>query len=425
MRFTPWFGVCALVLAVSSRGVADKEGRPRQSSAAAALPTARPEEVGLSGDRLRRINDMVQRNMDAHRIAGAVTLVARRGRVVYFEAQGYSDIEAKTIMGKRTIFRMASSTKPISALAILLLLEDGKLLLTDPVSKFLPEFKHMKVAVPRTDGPGMDLVPAAREITLHDLLTHTSGLGSGGPGEKEMGKILRAKKAEDTLADLIPKLATVPLDFQPGTKWRYSGLAGFDTLGRVVEVVSGQTLDRFLMQRLFEPLGMNDTFFVVPEEARSRQATIYLNKGKGLEKLALPAFFTGRKYFSGAGGLASTAEDYGRLAQMLLNGGELNGKRLLSPCTVALLSANHTGEMFPGQLGRPQGIGFGLGVEVIQDAIKAGWLRSNGSYGWDGAFGTTFWVDPREKMIAVFLIQTPGRAIHREFESAVRQAIIE
>jgi CubicO group peptidase (beta-lactamase class C family) len=403
-------------------GVKQRTGKREQPRTA--LPTARPEAVGLSAERLRRIGDMVRRNIDAHRIPGAVTLVARRGRVVYFEAEGDSDLESKTMMGKRTVFRMASSTKPVTAVAILLLLEEGKLLLTDPVSKFLPEFKYMKVAVSGGEG-GTDLVPARREITIRDLLTHTSGLGSGGPGSKEMAKLFKGWKGSETLADFVPRLARTPLDFQPGAQWRYSGLAGFDTLARVVEVASGQPFDHFLRERLFEPLGMTSTFFDVPEEARSRQATIYRSTPKGLERINLPPFLNGKTYFSGAGGLASTAEDYARFAQMLLNGGELNGKRLLSPRTVALLGTNHTGDMFPGQLGRPQGIGFGLGVEVVQDPIKAGWLRSKGSYGWDGAFGTTFWVDPRERMVVVFLIQVPGRAIHRELESAVRQAIIK
>jgi CubicO group peptidase (beta-lactamase class C family) len=401
-----------------------KEWPDRQQQTGAALPTARPEEVGLSTERLRRVGEMVRRNIGARRLPGAVTLVARRGRVVYFEAEGDADLEAKTKMGRRTVFRMASSTKPVTAVAILLLLEEGKLLLTDPVSRFLPEFKHMKVAVPRADG-GVDQVPARREITIHDLLTHTSGLGSGGPGSAEVAKLLKNWKGGETLADFVPRLAGTPLDFQPGARWRYSGLAGFDVLARVVEVASGQPFDQFLRQRLFEPLGMRDTFFAVPADARPRQAAIYRGTPKGLEKIDLPGFLSGNSYLSGAGGLASTAEDYARFAQMLLNGGQLGGKRLLGPRTVALLAANHTGDMFPGQLGRPRGIGFGLGVEVVQDAVQAGWLRSNGSYGWDGAFGTTFWVDPRERMVVVFLIQVPGRAIHRELEAAVRQAIIE
>src|SRR5262249_12370697 len=181
---------------------------------------------------------------------------------------------------------------------------------------------------------------------------------------------------------------------QRGTQWRYSGGAGFEVLARVVEVASGQTFDQFLRQRLFEPLGMKDTFFVVPKDRKSRLATLYRMTPKGLERMQVPGFFTSEVYFSGAGGLTSTAEDFARFALMLQGGGQLNGKRVLGPRTVELLGSNHVGTMFGGNLGRPkQGIGFGLGVEVVQDAVRSGWRRSNGSYGWDGAFSTIFWVD--------------------------------
>jgi CubicO group peptidase (beta-lactamase class C family) len=396
-----------------------------QPSGPAELPVGKPEEVGLSGDRLQRINTAIQRYIDSGQLAGAVTLVARKGRVVHFEAQGLMDIRSKKPMRKDAIFRMASTTKPVTAVAILMLREEGKLRLTDPVSRFLPEFKEMNVASAKPGEPGVHLVPANREITIHDLLTHTSGLGSGGAGAKIMAKVMQARKPADTLADFIPRLAEVPLDFQPGTQWRYSGLAGFDTLARVVEVTSGEAFDQFLRQRLFEPLGMKDTYFVVPSRLRERRATLYRSTPKGLEKMEVPSFLAGTWYFSGAGGLSSTAADYARFAQMLLNGGQLNGRRLLSPRTVELMASNHVGAMMAGQLGRPQGIGFGLSVEVVQDAVQAGWQRSNGSYGWDGAFGTIFWVDPREQMIAVLMIQRPGRDIYRDFENAVRQAIIE
>jgi CubicO group peptidase (beta-lactamase class C family) len=390
------------------------------------LPGAPPEQVGLSKERLHRINDAVQRYIDDGKLAGAVTLVARNGRVAHFEAQGLMDVESKKPMRKDTLFRMASTTKPVTAAAVLVLMEEGKLRLGDPVSRFIPEFKSMKVAVAKAGSQDIDLVPAEREITLRDLLTHTSGLGSGGAGAREMAKVMQPPKPTDTLADVIPRWAGVPLDFQPGSQWRYSGGAAFDILGRVVEIASGLTFDQFLRQRLFEPLGMKDTFFVVPEDRLERQATVYRSAPGKLEKLPVPAFFTRRNYFSGAGGLSSTAADFARFAQMLLNGGQLNGRRVLGPRTVELMGSNHVGTMFSGQLGRPdKGIGFGLGVEVVLDAVQAGWRRSNGSYGWDGAFGTIFWVDPKEQMIAVLMIQRPGRDIYRDFESAIRQAIID
>jgi len=235
--------------------------------AAASLPTAKPEEVGLSTERLQRIHEMVMRHVEARDISGAVTLVARRGRVIHFEAHGLMDIEAKKPMTRDALFRLASSSKPITAAAILMLMEEGKLKLTDPVAKYIPEFQNSKVAletvrgaVPMSDqaparGDRYYLVPANHDIIIIDLLTHTSGLATGGIANADFQSLLKSRKPADTLADFIPRLGTLPLDFQPGTEWRYSGLAGFDTLGRIVEVASGLPLDQFLRQRLFEPLG--------------------------------------------------------------------------------------------------------------------------------------------------------------------------
>jgi CubicO group peptidase (beta-lactamase class C family) len=330
-------------------------------------------------------------------------------------------------MAKDTLFRMASSTKPVTGVAVMMLVEEGKVRLADPVSKFIPELKDLKVAVER-DGK-VDLVPADRPVTIRDLLTHTSGLGSGGPGTRKVPPEALRPGGEDTLADYVRRLAKVPLDFQPGSRWSYSGLAGIDTLARVVEVASGRPYDAFLRERVFEPLGMKDTFFLQRTDGRNdRLATIYRGTAKGLEKV--PSFLRFPKgYFSGAGGLASTAGDYFRFAQMLANGGELNGKRLLSPRAVALMSSNHVGEMFGGQLGRPKGMGFGLTVEVVADPVRAGTFRSEGSYGWDGAFGTHFWVDPKARLVAVFLVQSPAgpvvRGIQGDFETAVMQAVVD
>jgi CubicO group peptidase (beta-lactamase class C family) len=411
----------ALLLALVSLPGAPAAGLSEKTT----LPTAKPEEVGLSSERLPRIHAALQRYIDDHKLAGAVALVARRGKVAYFEAQGLKDVESAEPMRTDTLFRMASTTKPVTAVAILMLMEEGKLRLNDPVSQFIPEFKDQKVARFRPDGT-LESLPAGRPITLRDLLTHTSGLGSGGAGSRDMRKAMGERKPTDTLADVVPRFAQLSLDFQPGTEWRYSGGAGFDTLARVVEVASGLTFDRFLRERVFEPLGMKDTYFVVPDDQRPRLATIYGRGPKGLEKRQMPAFLAGTRYFSGAGGLTSTAEDYARFAQMLVNGGELSGKRLLGPRTVGLMGSNHVGTLFGGQLGRPpQGLGFGLGVEVVQDAVQAGWRRSDGSYGWDGAFGTIFCVDPKEQMAAVLMIQTYDQNIYRDFENAVRQAIIE
>ncbi len=392
------------------------------------LPRAKPEEVGVSTERLHRIDDVVRRHIDSRHISGAVTLVARKGRVVHFEAQGLKDLESKQPMTRDTLFRMASSTKPVTGVAVLMMIEEGKVRLNDPVSKFIPEFKGMKVAVQREPESEVQLVPAEREITIRDLMTHTSGLLSGGLGTRRasQGSVWPGEK--ETLESLVPKLARVPLDFHPGARWRYSGLAGIDTLGRVVEVASGQKFDEFLKRRIFEPLGMIDTFFVVPDDRKDRLATVYRGTENGLEKSTFTLRFP-KGYFSGAGGLSSCAADYFRFAQMLANRGELGGHRLLSPRAVELMSSNHVGDMMPGQLGRPPGMGFGLTVEVLVDSVRAGSFRSNGSFGWDGAFGTHFWVDPRAQLVGVFLVQAQAgpvvAGIQRDFETAVMQAVVE
>jgi CubicO group peptidase (beta-lactamase class C family) len=404
---------------------------------AASLPTAKPEEVGFSPERLQRIREMVLRKVEAGEISGAVTMVARRGKVVHFEANGLMDMETKKPMAKDTLFRLASSSKPVTAAAILMLLEEGKLKLTDLVSKFIPEFKNCKVAVetarsevPMADGqpPAGEkyhLVPANREITIIDLLTHTSGLASGGIANAEFQSVLKSRKPTDTLATFVPQLAALPLDFQPGTQWRYSGLAGFDTLSRIVEIASGMTYDQFLKQRLFAPLGMNNTWFNVPESEEPRMATIYRKTPKGLEKMTPFAIGT-KEYFSGAGGLTSTAEDYLKFAQMLVNGGQLDGKRILSPWTVDLMLSNNVADLFNGQIGRPpKGVGFGLGGEVVVSAVDARLRKPDGSYGWDGAYGTYWWVNRKQQMAVILFVQTPGRSLQYDFDNAVSQAVIE
>ncbi len=349
------------------------------------LPRTTPESVGVSSSRLQRVGEAIQRHMDAKHISGAVSLVARKGFVVHFEAHGVKDVDSKKAMTRDTIFKMASSTKPVTGVAIMMLVEEGKIHLADPVSRFIPEFKEMKVAVEKEGSSEIERAKADREITIRDLLTHGSGLLSGGAGAKQAPReLLRPAEPGETLAHFIPRLAKIPLDFQPGTKWRYSGLAGIDTLSRIVEIASGQSYDEFLRRRIFEPLGMSDTFFVVPDDRQERVATIYRSTDKGLEKNPLQLRFPST-YYSGAGGLSSTAADYFRFGQMLLNRGALDGKQVLSPRSVVIFSSNQVGDMFEGQLGRPKGMGFGFTVEVVQDSIAAGTFRSDGSFGWDGA----------------------------------------
>jgi CubicO group peptidase (beta-lactamase class C family) len=394
--------------------------------------SAKPETVGLSGERLSRIHDAMQLHIDAHDVSGAVTLVARNGQVVWFEAQGLTDIEAKKPMQKNATFRVFSMSKPICGVAILMLLEEGKVRLNDPVSKFIPEFRGSKVAVaqdrpanaPVSDPPKYYTIPATREITIQDLLTHVSGLASGGPASAYELRGLMDVLGRGTLADMMPKFAASPLDFQPGSRWTYSPLAGFDTLGRVVEVASGMSFDQFLKQRIFTPLGMKTTAFHPGDDGWSSVVTAYHRAEGTLRKAENPNRLQSKTYFSGAGGLVSTAEEYAQFALMLSAGGQLNGKRLLSPKTVELMSSVFVPDTLPG---RAPGRGYGLSVEVVNDPVAAGRRVSKGSFGWDGAYGTHFWVDPKEKLIGVMMIQTdnPDRQMDRDFENAVMQAIVE
>jgi CubicO group peptidase (beta-lactamase class C family) len=389
--------------------------------------TVKPESVGLSEERLKRIHDTIQRHIDEKQITGAVTLVARKGKIAHLEAHGQMDAEAKKPMAADAIFRIFSMTKPVVGVAILMLMEEGKVRLNDPVSKFIPEFKALKVAVPMERSapggpPSFYTIPPAREINIQDLLTHVSGLGSSGNNALE---IFRAPLKEgQSLKQFIPKLGATTLDFQPGTKWVYSPLAAFDTLGHVVEVASGMTLDRFLQQRLFGPLGMKETFFHPGEARWSRMVTAYTRADGIMKKATDPDFLLSKTYLSGGGGLTSTAEDYAQFGLMLANGGQWNGQRFLSPRTVELMGSVFAPASMPG---RAPGRGFGLSVQVVNDPVAAGYRVSPGSFGWDGAYGTHFWVDPKEKIVGIMMIQTsnPNRQLDRDFENAVMQAVIE
>jgi len=401
---------------------------------ASTLVVGKPEDAGFSSERLARVNEAVKRHLDAGSPSGAVALVARRGKIVYFEAHGLMDVESRKAMRKDAIFRLASTSKPITAAAVLMLVEEGKIRLADPVSRFIPEFKSMKVAVPKPGAapsgggrgaapPEFDTVPAAREITIRDLLTHGTGLMSGGLGNSAAPR----REPNDTLATFTPKLATVPLDFQPGTLWRYSGQAGFDVLSRIVEIASGQPFDRFLRERLLDPLGMKDTGFFAPPDRADRLVTLYRRTPEGkLERVPDQSGLSSTTYFAGSGGIVSTVQDYARFAQMMLNGGELDGRRYLGPRTVQMMITNHTGDMVNGQFGRPaRGMGFGLGVQVNEDPAASGLPQSKGAWGWAGGFGTNFNVEPAEQMVTVVFIQTPNGALQRDVETAIRQAIVD
>ena len=401
------------------------------------VPTATPDQEGISGERLQRLHQAVAQYVSDGTLPGAVTLVSRNGRVVWLESQGVMDIESKTPMTKDAIFPVFSMTKPMTATAILILMEQGKLRLSDPVSRFIPEFKQpgkvrvLKSGVP-APAPGgrggyppesYDIVPASREITIRDLLTHTSGMVSIGVPNPNAPVL----QMTDTLTELVPRFAPVPLDFQPGTKWAYSNFAGFDILARIVEIASGQPFGQFLKAMIFDPLGMQDTGFHPKTDQRaSRFVSQYQRTPGGLRPQNPPSIAANSTtYTSGSAGLSTTATDYWRFAQMLLNRGELNGNRVLSPNSVDLMTSNQVGDLFPGSSGVPgRGVGFGLSVLVVKDSIAADLRVPDGSFGWDGVGSYRFWVCPKLKMVVVFLGQG-NPPIHRDVENAVMQAVID
>ena len=398
------------------------------------LPETSAESVGLSSERLGRINDLIERYMADQQISGAVTMVARHGQIAHVESQGWMDREEQKPMRRDAIFRMASMSKPVTAVAILMLLEEGKLRLSDPVSAFIPEFTNTQVAIAVDENarpepgeiPAHYTVPAQREITLRDLLTHSSGLESGGLGGR-IGNRIAPRDTTMNLEQYIPTLGKVPLDFQPGTRWRYSALTGIEVLGRVVEVASGMTLDRFLQERLFEPLGMEDTAFTVPADKQSRLVMRYERTDEGqLERSeGNPGWLDTTTLFAGGAGLYSTADDYIRFAQMLANGGELDGQRILGLRTVELMASNHIGDLYGPDANRAEGLGFGLAVEVVLDPVEADTRRGPGSFGWGGAFGTYYWVDPHNDLVGLLMVQTPADELRPDFVNAVAQAIVE
>ena len=402
---------------------------------AASLALSKAEDAGISSERLQRIHPLIQSHIDAKDLSGAVTLVVRRGKLVHFEAQGSTDFESNQPMRTDTLFRMASMTKPITAVAVLMMMEEGKLILSDPVSKYIPEFKNPKVAVwnlpndPR--GAGVRLVTADREVTLQHLLTHTAGLAVSTEGPAgEFYRQANLSQEGISLAEFCKRAGALPLNFQPGTQWQYTSTVGFSILGRVVEIVSGMNLDQFFKQRIFAPLGMNSTFFNIPPERMADVATVYTRSDKGLTKQNPPRPLPpGVEFFAGSGGLTGSAEDYLQFCQMLLNGGQWNGARLLSRKSVELMTDNAIGNLdlanYPVQGQNLSGYGFGLGVRVRKSSGASGWLGSVGDYGWAGANGTYFWIDPKEQLIGMVLMATTVGRLRTEFPNAVYQAIID
>ena len=398
---------------------------------AAEIPAAVPEEVGMSSERLDRINTVMQRHIDAGDIQGAVTAVARRGKLVHFETHGLMDVDNNRPMESDAIHIMMSSTKPLLGVATMMMLEEGLIRPEDPVSKYLPEFADMQVAVLREPAdenispyrvdprniPPHRLVPADREITIHDLLTHTSGLASGGLGSAVQER--RQRDPDATLESEMPRYASYALDFQPGSRWAYSPGVGLDVVARIVEIVSGQRFDEFLQDRIFDPLDMKSSYFNVPPEYQSKRVVI--------ADRDMSRFFDRppTKYFSASGGLSSSAEDYLKFEQMLVNGGELFGNRLLSPRTVRMMGSNQIGALYRGFSRNQEGMGFGYTVGVTVDPITSNARRSAGAFGWGGAFGTRSWSDPEEELTAVLFLQQPHGSTQYDFENAVQQAILE
>lgn len=400
------------------------------------LPMAKPEDVGMSSQRLERINRAMQGYVDRQEVAGVVTLVARRGKVVHFETFGHRHLEADAPMTHDTIFRIASMTKPIASVALMMLYEEGRFQLRDPISKWLPEYADMEVAVtPQAQeylGAPYKTVPAARPITVQHILTHTAGFPNSYRGvTRDLYRELRqGRKPGDTVADMSRALAKLPLNFHPGDAWEYGPAT--DIVGRLVEVLSGQTLDEFLRQRIFEPLGMVDTHFYLPPSKLGRFAANYRPGEDG--KVVLTEAPTEESrwlrqpqvYFSGAGGLVSTAADYFRFHQMMLGGGELDATRILGRKTVELMTANHTGDY--GVWLRGPGYGFGLGYSVVTDLGPSAMPASEGSYSWGGAFCTSFWVDPKEELLGILMTQVRPYNhlnIRQDLATLAYQAIVD
>jgi CubicO group peptidase (beta-lactamase class C family) len=395
------------------------------------MRVANPEEVGFSTARLARIGAVMQRYVDEGKLAGMVTLVARRGAVVHFERFGLQDIAGGVPMALDTIFRIYSMTKPITCVALMMLYEQGLFHLNDPVTKFLPEFEQVKVL-----GDGGRLEDPHRAITVHDLLTHLAGLSygdypnTGAPIDKLYDEA-NLFDTQITLQEMVRRIAGLPLAHQPGQGWRYS--VATDVVGRLVEIISGASLADFMAREIFRPLGMEDTAYSVAPEKANRFATLYGQTEKGdLDVLdsVVGGTYTGVKLYAGGHGLVSTASDYLRFAQLLLNGGELDGVRLLGRKTVELMTINHVpAACLPLTMGEPwPGFGYGLGFGVLMGLAQSGIMGSVGNFRWSGWANTHFWVDPQEQLIGILMLQyIPGGTypVTDDFKTLVYQALVD
>ena len=414
--------------------------------AAQGLPTAPPEQLGLAPDRLDRIVTLVQDAVDRNEVAGAVTLVARLGRVGHLEAVGWRDIGRDAPMETDTLFRIASMTKAVTSVAVMQLYESGALMLRDPVSTYLPAFATMEVLTPSGEGGRAEytLEPARRPITIRHLLTHTSGISYRflsppqlAPHYLEAGITDGLSQVDGTIGEMVDRLAALPLVHQPGERFTYA--LGVDVLGRVIEVITGETLAEHMAAEIFEPLGMVDTrFFTDPADAE-RFASIYTPRDDGIAKVSeSPVVSSDRRtiysngypydgpqtYYSGGAGLSSTISDYARFLQALLNGGELDGTRILGRRTVQLMTRDHLAGLGVPDTGRR----FGLGFEISRDPGLTGGPRSEGAFGWLGFFNTVYWVDPEEQLVAIIMTQlypNNGSQLTDKFEVLVYSTILD
>ena len=395
---------------------------------------APPATVGLSADRLQRLTDVLNAYVNDGKLSGAVALVARHGKVAYLKAVGYRDVESRSPMTDDAIFRIASQSKAPISVGIMILQEEGKLLISDPVGKYIPQFDSTTVAVPK-EGGGYEVVRAKRKITIRDLLTHTAGIGYGsGPAAdrwKEAGiQGWYFADRDEPIAATVERMASLPMDAQPGERFVYG--YNIDILGVVIERASGKPLDVFMSEKVFKPLGMNDTYFYLPKGKASRLATVYSAADNApVTRAPDPGAMIGqgmyvdgpRKSFSGGAGLLSTARDYAAFLQMILNKGVYNGKRILSRKSVELMTVDNLRNIPYGD-----GAGFGLGFEVTDDVGARGRLGSYGEFGWGGAYHSTYWVDPKEDLVVVYFTQLiPAGPIddHGKLRALVYQAIVD
>jgi len=395
---------------------------------AADLGRSKPESVGMSSERLARIQPLMKRYVDEGKLAGIITVVARKGRIVHFETVGKLNLETGERLRDDSLFRIYSMSKPIVTTAAMMLFEEGKFQLGDPVEKYLPPFKGARVLV---DGAEVE---QDHPFTIRELMSHSAGLTYGIFGDTTVDRAYRDAGIlqKENLEEMVEALGKIPLLYQPGTRWVYSVSA--DVLGRLVEVVSGQPLDRFLRDRLFQPLGMNDTFFQVPAGKLERFGTNHARNKEGelvvVDKPETSRFAKEVTFFSGGGGLVSTAMDYLKFSQMMLNGGELNGVRILSPNTVEIMTRNHLGPGVVTGFGERPGaagaFGFGLGFGVATTEPLTS-LGSKGEYTWGGMAGTIFWNDPHEELTAVLMVQMMQNPwpLRAQFHNLVYQAIVD